>query len=109
MKIPYVSATYILVTFPSDIQLLESALNCILTGGFDETPDPCSIYSSSPSAQIVKITDTLNDFELKFQIGYGLNPTSNKPTGSFSIGIYDSSDNMISSQTTGLSYASTPD
>jgi len=48
MPIPYVSASYLLVTFPPDIILLEQTLNCILAGGFDDIVIPCTMYSRSP-------------------------------------------------------------
>lgn len=37
MPIPYVSASYLLVTFPSDVVMLEQTLTCVLAAGFDDT------------------------------------------------------------------------
>ena len=105
--ISYNSVSYIQVTFPAEVYLEESTLNCVLMNGFTDTSDQCTMVSSSP--QIVQITDSLIDYELQFQIGYAINPSSTKPTSNFQIGIFDGNNNLISTQTTGMTYQATPD
>jgi hypothetical protein len=66
--------------------------------------DACDLTNTSPTT--VRITDAFIDNMLIFSIGIALNPDSTRPSGSFSVYIYSSTNSVISQTSGVLSYSS---